>query len=154
MFTLTAPKLAALIAAAAIVGAVVPLPGGSAPGVATVHALAVPAGQLAGPCAGAPQLAPETLAMFFAPALDADAPSPVAIVDAETFTLTVADATYTVNIANGVDVMGGDAASAALLGRHVGLCVGEFAMTPEDAPGIWTATGEYQPIAAPVTFDN
>lgn len=154
MFKLTVPKLAALIAATAIVGRLVPLPGGGAPGVATVHALSIPATSLAGPCEGAPQLDSETLAMFFAPALDQGAPSPVAIVDAETFTLTVADATYTVNIANGVDVTGGDAASAALLGRHVGLCVGEFVTTTDDAPGIWTATGEYQPMAAPVTFDN
>lgn len=140
------PKTAAAVLAVAVaVGAVLPLPGGNGAHPAAVHALAVPAERLAGPCEGAPQLDADTLAMFFAPAVDKGDPAPVAIVDAETFTVTYGGATYTVRVpADGAPSADGpDAASAALLGHHVGLCVGVVTMTAEDAPGQWTDAGTY-----------
>lgn len=152
--TISAHALALIIAAALVVGAVLPLPGGtaspSAPSANVAHALAVPAAELAGPCEGAPQLDAATLALFFAPAVDPGAPVPVAIVDPQTFTVTYGDATYTVALGDGnaATATGPDAASAALLARHVGLCTGALVTTPDDAPGTWTADGRYAAMAA------
>lgn len=148
MFKLTPPKLGIFIAIAMAVGYVLPLPGGgSAP--VTVHALDVAPAALAGPCEGAPQLDAETLAMFFAPAVDPGAPAPVAIVDPTSFTVTYGPSTYTVTLADGIPAATGpDDASAALLARHVGLCVGVLSTTPQDGPGMWTDAGTYIPMAA------
>lgn len=151
------PKIAAAVLAVAVaVGAVIPLPGGHGNQPAAVHALAVPAAQLAGPCEGAPQLDAETLAMFFAPAVDKGAPVPVAIVDAETFTINYGGATYTVKVpADGAPSADGpDAASSALLGHHVGLCVGVVTMTAEDAPGQWAEGGTYVRMVAQPAADR
>lgn len=140
------PKTAAAVLAAAVaVGMVLPLPGGNGSHPAAVHALAVPAAQLAGPCEGAPALDADTLAMFFAPAVAKGDPAPVAIIDAHAFTVTYGGATYTVSVPDGAapTVSGPDAPSADLLARHVGLCVGAVMMTPADAPGQWTDGGTY-----------
>lgn len=140
------PKTAAAVLAVAVaVGALIPLPGGNGAHPAAVHALAVPAAQLAGPCEGAPELDADTLAMFFAPAVAQGDPPPAAIVDESTFTVSYGGATYTVKVpADGAPSADGpDAASAALLARHVGLCVGAVAMTADDAPGQWTDAGTY-----------
>lgn len=151
------PKTAAAVLAVAVaVGYVLPLPGGNGAHPAAVHALAVPAAQLAGPCEGAPQLDADTLAMFFAPAVAQGDPAPVAIVDAETFTVTYGGATYTVRVpADGAPSADGpDAASAALLGHHVGLCVGVVTMTAEDAPGTWQSDGTYKAMASAPVADR
>lgn len=147
------PKTAAAVIAVALaVGYVLPLPGGGSAPVA-VHALAVPAGQLSGLCADAPQLDVETLTAFFAPAADPGDPVPVAIVDAQTFTITFGDAgresTYTVKLTDGAPTATGpDAASAALLARHVGQCVGALLVTADDGPAMWTDAGTFVPYAS------
>lgn len=146
------PKTAAAVIAVALaVGYVIPLPGGGSAPVA-VHALDVAPSALAGPCEGAPQLDAATLALFFAPAVDQGAPAPVAIIDPSTFTVTYGPATYTVKLAaGGATATGPDDASAALLARHVGLCVGALTTTPQDAPGVWTTAGTYVPIGAAIS---
>lgn len=147
MFTLTVPKLAALLAVAAVFGAIAPLPGGTIATPTAVHALAVPAAQLAGPCEGLPELNADYLAAVFAPAVNVGDPIPVAVVDAQTFTVTIGGATYTAKLDGngGATVNGPDAASAAMLQRHVGLCLGAFTTTPDDGPGRWTLDGRYLP---------
>lgn len=146
------PKTAAIaIAAALAVGYVLPLPGGGSAPVA-VHALDVAAETLAGPCEGAPQLDAATLALFFAPAVDPGAPVPVAIVSESAFTVTYGPATYTVKLdGGGATATGPDDVSAALLARHVGLCVGALTTTPQDAPGVWTTDGRYAPMTQAIT---
>lgn len=149
------PKTAAAVIAVAIaVGYVLPLPGGGSAPVA-VHALDVAPSALAGPCEGAPALDADALSFVFAPAVDKGAPAPVAIVDATTFTITYGPATYTVQLGNdGATATGPDDASAALLARHVGLCVGAVTTTPQDAPGVWTTAGTYVPMGAVTASDS
>lgn len=146
------PKTAAAVIATALAfGYILPLPGGGSAPVA-VHALDVAAETLAGPCEGAPQLDAATLALFFAPAVDQGAPPPVAIQDAQTFTVTYGPATYTVKLGSGgATATGPDEASAALLARHVGLCVGALTTTPQDAPGVWTTDGRYTPMGQAIS---
>lgn len=153
MFKLTPQKTGIFITIAMAVGYVLPIPGsGSAP--VAVHALDVPAGQLSGLCADAPQLDVETLTAFFAPAANLGDPVPVAIVDPQTFTITFGDAgresTYTVKLTtdSAPTATGPDAASAALLARHVGQCVGALLVTAEDGPAMWTDAGTFVPYAS------
>ncbi len=118
----------------------------------TVHALAVPAAQLAGPCDGMPELSADTLGWLFHPAGDADDPSAVKVIDAQTFTVDApGGGTYTASLtdAGGATVTGPDAASVALLERHVNLCLGAVTTTPQDGPAVWTSDGRYSPMPEP-----
>lgn len=157
------PKTAAAVLAAAVaVGVLLPLPGTHP---AAVHALAVPAAQLAGPCEGMPQLDAETLGWLFAPALVPDGSgvekSPVVLYinNDRQFSIVPgkpADKDYTVTLTDdgGATVVGSDPASAALLARHMNICLGAVEVTPSDGPGIWTDGGTYVPMGQTITADR
>lgn len=149
-------QAAAALAIAAAVGFAVASTGPSGGAAPVVHALAVPAGQLAGPCDGMPELSADTLSWLFAPAGDIGAPSPVKVIDAQSFTIDApGGGTYTAALTDvgGATVTGPDAASAALLERHLGLCLGAVTTTAQDGPASW-ADGRYVPLASVATSDR
>ncbi|WP_298827461.1 hypothetical protein [uncultured Piscinibacter sp.] len=113
----------------------------------TVHALSVEASAGA-PCADAPLLDANTLAVFFAPLGAGEWGVEVEVVDAATFTVTVAGQKYEATIGenNVAVVKGPDETSAQLLARDISVCLGGVAYAREQPPGMWTAEGGYVPL--------
>jgi len=138
---------AGLAVAVAALAAVTALTWAADGGPRTAHALAAQASAGA-PCADAPVLDANTLAMFFAPLGAGEWGVEVAVVDAATFTIAVAGKEYeaTIGADNVAQVKGPDEASAQLLARDISVCLGGVAYAREQPPGSWTEAGAYVPL--------
>lgn len=148
MFGLKGWTAGLAVAVAALVG-VTALTWAADGGPRTVHALAAQASSGA-PCADAPVLDANTLAVFFAPLGAEEWGVKVAVVDAATFTIAVAGQVYeaTIGADNVAAVKGPDEGSAQLLARDISVCLGGVAYAREQPPGMWTEAGGYVPLVA------